>query len=123
MNEDAAVRFSGLPGTALALAAALSLSLIACGDDTQPPPDIEATVEARVEQVLAAQPDLDAIVEAKVALALTALPAPTPIVVVKEVLKEADAGRPVEPVLAEDAFEDIFQNGCSSTDTSLANST
>ena len=67
------------------LSATLALLLVACG---QPLPDIDATVEARVERTLAAAASIDATVEARVELALAAIPTPTPKVVVKEVVKE-----------------------------------
>ena len=93
------------------LPATLALLLVACG---QPLPDIDATVEARVERTLATVANIDATVEARVELALAAIPTPTPKVVVKEVVKEVVVEVPVEvvvePVLAEDVFADIFQN-------------
>ena len=107
------------------LPATLALLLVGCG---QPLPDIDATVEARVERTLAAAASIDATVEARVERALAAIPTPTPKVIVKEVVKEVVVEVPVEvvvekevvvevpvevvvePVLAEDVFPDIFQN-------------
>jgi len=68
------------------------------GGGAEPPPDIEAIVESRVE------------------LPLASVPKPTPEVVVKEeaeeVIVEKAAGvvSDSESVLAEDVFPDIFQN-------------
>ena len=64
------------------------------GGRAEPPPDIEATVQSRVEKALAS------------------MPKPTPEVVVKEVIVEKAAGvvSDSESVLAEDVFQDIFQN-------------
>ena len=78
------------------LSATLALLLVACG---QPLPDIDATVEARVERTLATVARIDATVEARVALALAAIPTPTPKVVVKEVVKAVVVEVPVEVIV------------------------
>ena len=91
--------------------AALAVAFFIFGEDTSPPPltgdavigggeepdgvskvtastlNIDATVEARVEQILAAQPtpNIDATVEARVRQRLAAQPTFTPQVIVKEV--------------------------------------
>ena len=87
------------------LSATLALLLVACG---QPLPDIDATVEARVERTLAAAASIDATVEARVELALAAIPTPTPKVIVKEVVKEVIVEVPVEVVVEKEVVKEVL---------------
>ena len=82
--------------TVLLLPAAMLL-LAGCGEASQPPVDIDATVEARVGQALTAVPTSTARVEEKIVEVLvepvplptyTPLPIPTPQVIIKEVIVE-----------------------------------
>ena len=71
--------------TALLILGLLLLALVACGG-TQPLPDIDATVEAKVEEALAAIPPPEVVVKE------------VPVEVVREVIKEVPVEKIVEVV-------------------------
>ena len=66
--------------SAMVVLSAIMLTLVACGGEGSPPPDIDATVEARVQTELATKATIEARVKDELAKAMptaTVTPMPT----------------------------------------------
>ena len=62
--------------SAMVVLSAIMLTLVACGGEGSPPPDIDATVEARVQAEFATEATVEARVKDEL---VKAIPAPTPV--------------------------------------------